>query len=543
MIRRLFQASSQSITSAAVIIGAAAFASRILGVLRDRILAGEFGAGTTLDIYYAAFRIPDFLYNLLILGALSAGFIPVFVQYWKKGERPAWELATGVLELVVASLAIIGALGWIFAPQLVPWITPGFGADQQDLTVALTRVMFLSPLLLGISAVWGGVLQSLKKFFVFSLAPIFYNIGIMIGALWFVDWWGPVGLAWGVVLGAGLHMLVQLPAVLAAGYRPMWLRPLGHAGVRQILWLMVPRTLGLAATQFNVIAMTVIASTLAVGSIAIFQLANNLQGVILGIFGVSFAIAAFPSLATAWADHRPGEFVRTFSVTVRQVLFLVVPLSVVFMVLRAQITRAVLGAGQFDWADTIAVADALALFAVSLFAQSLIPLLARAFFALHDTWTPFLIGLGGAAVNIALAVFLVNHAITIGTMNIGGVTGLAAAFSVASLLQMGLLWVALHFRVGGLDEGRIVFAALKISLAAVVLGIVVQALKFLIAPYTGTTTFVGVFSQGVIAGLGGCLAFVAASFVMRSEELLTIIASVRRRLLKKEAVVALEEEL
>lgn len=525
-----------------MIIGAAAFASRLLGVLRDRILAGEFGAGAMLDQYYAAFRVPDLVYNLLVLGALSAGFIPVFVRYRQQAGQ-ANRLANSVLQSVVLGVGLVSIILALVAEPLVKLITPGFDAEALATTVRLSRIMFLSPLLLGISAVWGGILQSQKRFFAFSLSPIFYNIGIMIGALFFVPQWGSDGLAWGVVLGAGLHMLVQLPAVRQTGWRYRPVLAWRHSGLREIWLLMIPRTFSLAANQLNVMVMNGIASTLVVGSIAAWQLANNLQSFPLGIFGVSFAIAAFPALSAHWADHDRSGFITSFSRTARQILFFTVPLSALFIILRAQITRAALGAGQFDWADTIRTADTLALFCVSLFAQSLIPLAARGLYALHNTLTPLWIGVVAMLTNVSLAWYLVGQHITIGTLEINGVAGLALAFSLSSILQLGLLWMALHFALGGLDERRMLCATAKISLATVVLGVVTQWLKYAVEPATGTDTFIGIFSQGLIAGVGGLIAFVAVSWLLRSEELFSFIGSLTKRFVRQAAVPELEGEV
>ncbi|MFA5358959.1 MAG: murein biosynthesis integral membrane protein MurJ [Patescibacteria group bacterium] len=534
MIKRLLSGESKTITSAAIIIGAASLVSRLLGVLRDRVLAGEFGAGETLDIYYAAFRIPDLVYNLLILGALSAGFIPVFIRYFKKSEDEGWRLAAAVLNVVIIGVAIISAVLFVFTPWLVSLLAPGFSAAAQASTVTMTRIMFLSPLFLGISAVWGGILQSQKKFFVYSLAPIFYNVGIMIGALFFVTPFGIDALAWGVVLGAFLHMIVQLPSIFGCGFRYRPILSLRHAGVREIIVMMVPRVLGLAVSQVNLFVVNIIASMLAAGSIAVFNLANNLQSFPLGIFGVSFAIAAFPTLSAAVAGESKEEFVKSFSVTARQILFFIIPLSALFLVLRAQIVRAVLGAGSFDWEDTILTADALAFFSVSLFAQGLIPLLVRGFFAWSNTMIPLIAGLIGAMVNIALAWVLAADY---------GVAGLALAFSVSSIIQVIILWLALRHKTNGLDEVNIIFAVVKISLATLTMSFTTQYLKYVIEPYTGTETFIGIFSQGLLAGLGGILVFILVSLFLRSEEMLVFAASFKRRFLRKEAVEKVEEEI
>src|SRR3989338_3687670 len=212
MLNKIFNGQSKTIASAAMIVGAASLVSRLLGVLRDRVLAGEFGAGPELDMYYSAFRLPDLIFNLIVLGALSAGFIPVFTDYLKHRDK-AWELANIVLNLLLIIVVLVSGLLIFLTPWLMEIIVPGFKDQQLATTIALTRIMFLSPILLAISGIWGGILQSFKQFFIYSLAPIMYNIGIIIGALYFTTFWGLFGLVWGVVLGAFLHLLIQLPPV------------------------------------------------------------------------------------------------------------------------------------------------------------------------------------------------------------------------------------------------------------------------------------------------------------------------------------------
>jgi putative peptidoglycan lipid II flippase len=301
--------------------------------------------------------------------------------------------------------------------------------------------------------------------------------------------------------------------------------------------------LGLAVTQVNLLVINIIASTLTVGSIAVFNLANNLQSFPTGIFSLSFAIAAFPALSAYLAAGERGKFVETFSQTTRQILFFIIPLSVIFLVLRAQIVRIILGAGNFDWNDTILTADTLALFCLSLFAQGLIPLLARGFYALQNTVTPFLVGLVSAVVNVVLALYLSHQHFDFFTLEISGVSGLALAFSLSSLLNLVLLWVFLKIKVGYLDEARIIWSVIKISVATVAMGFIIQSLKYLVEPYTGTITFLGIFSQTAVAAVGGLVVFVVISLLLKSEEMMTFIASLRRRLLRKETVPELEEEI
>ncbi|MEI6596644.1 MAG: lipid II flippase MurJ, partial [bacterium] len=257
MMKRLFNGEINSITVAALLVGGSSLISRLLGIFRDRILAGQFGAGDTLDIYYAAFRIPDLIFNLLVLGALSAGFIPIFTGLIKEpveklrslfsaDHKEAWQLASSILNILGFGLLVLCGLGVIFAPQIMRFITPGFSQEKMDLTVSLSRIMFLSPIFLGISSVFGGILQSFKRFFVYSMSPIFYNIGIIIGALYFVPLWGIYGLAWGVVLGAAAHMAVQIPALAQLGFKYKFKFDIYNSNVKKIWLMMIPRTMSLA---------------------------------------------------------------------------------------------------------------------------------------------------------------------------------------------------------------------------------------------------------------------------------------------------------
>ncbi|OGY47496.1 MAG: murein biosynthesis integral membrane protein MurJ [Candidatus Buchananbacteria bacterium RIFCSPHIGHO2_02_FULL_38_8] len=521
MIKKLFNSQTKTITSAAIIIGAASLLSRLLGVLRDRVLAGEFGAGPNLDMYYAAFRIPDMVFNLLVLGAISAGFIPVFTEYLKN-KKKAWELVNIILNVLLLALILISGLLILIAPWLVKIIAPGFDKEQIAITADLTRIMFMSPIFLCVSGILGGILQSFKRFFIYSIAPILYNIGIIIGALFFVPFLGIYGLAWGVALGSFMHMIIQIPTTTALGYQYQWIIDLKNHGFSKILKMMVPRILGLVTSQINFIVITIIGSTLMAGSITIFNLANNLQSFPLGIFGVSFAIAVFPTLSTL--AKKKGDFIHTLSLTARQILFFIIPTSALLIILRAQIVRIVLGSGLFDWQDTILTLRTLSLFSISLFAQALILLFARAFYALQDSKTPFYTGLISVFANIILALMTVEEL---------GVAGLALAFSLSSVLNLVLSYLALHYKIGNLDGTKIVISTSKILVATFMLAIVSQATKYVIEPIFGTQTFIGIASQGIISASAGLLVYFIICWLLKAEELNYLIDSFKKRMLKK----------
>jgi putative peptidoglycan lipid II flippase len=531
MFKNIFKKQINSITVAAALVAISSLASRVLGVLRDRILAGQFGAGRELDIYYAAFKIPDLVYNLIILGALSAGFIPIFTSLIKnfKCERTdncdpktenkdAWNLASNIFTILFIGLAVLSFLGIIFAPFLMRFIAPGFSEADKTLTASLTRIMFLSPLFLGISGIFGGILQSFKRFFVYSIAPIFYNLGIILGAIYLVGPWGLTGLAWGVVFGAILHLAVQIPTVYSLGFRYCFRLAWDDINMRQIFRMMVPRTMSLAISQLNLVVITALASGLTSGSLAIFNFANNLQSFPIGIFGVSFAIAAFPALSEAAHDKK--RLAASFSQAFRQILFFIVPATVLIIILRAQIIRVILGTGNFDWQDTVLTMNTLGFFALSLFAQATVPLLVRVFYARHNSKTPFYLGLITVAINIILSLLLAPKM---------GVAGLALAFSIAGIVNFLLLFIWIYLETKIINISQILFSVLKFTIAAIFAGLAAQVTKSLVWPFIDMTKFSGVFIQLISAGAAALLVYGFLCYAFKSDELLGFLNSLKNR--------------
>jgi len=317
-------------------------------------------------------------------------------------------------------------------------------------------------------------------------------------------------------------MLVQLIASFSLGYRYKFSIDLNHPGLKKIFKMMVPRTLGLLVSQLNFLIVTIIGSTLAVGSITIFNLANNIQSFPLGIFGISFAIAAFPTLSEL--SRKKKQFIEVLSLTIRQILFFILPASAMLIVLRAQVVRVILGTGLFDWEDTILTLETLSLFALSLFAQGLILVFIRAFYAQHDSKTPFYVGLISAFANIILAIVFIESL---------GVAGLALAFSLSNILNLVLLGLLLHARLGKLDGQKIIISSIKIITATFLLALTAQAIKYPIEQIMGLETFIDVTVQAGAAALGGSFVYLLSCWLMRSEELNIFLASLKKKLLKQ----------
>lgn len=523
-MKRLLTATTSTVTSAALLVGFFSVLSRCVGLVRDRVLVHAVGVGSTLDAYYAAFRVPDMLFQLLIMGTLSASFIPIFLKYWEKNSDRAWKYTNAMLTLTGGGFLIVSALCAIFAPWIASWVGWGFDAEKQAMTTTMLRVILLSQCFFACSMVFGSVLQATRRFFLYSLAPIVYNVGIILGAVFLVPVIGPWGIAWGTVIGAVLHALLQGIGVFALGLK---IRPVVafDADIKSTILHMGPRTLSLAVAQLNFLLMTTIASTLPTGSVTMLQFAYNLNYFPIGVIAVSYAIAAFPALCDAVQQR--GEATRTFrdvfSATVRQMLYVMVPATVLFLLLRAQIVRIVLGAKNFSWESTIVTADALAVFALSFCAQGLVFVLVRGFFAMEKTAAPVVAAIISAAINIGLAIWFGPQ---------WGLMGLVAAFSISAIFQCAMLWALLRLQAGPLGGRDMVKSLVKSTTAGVMMAIAVQAAKYGLANAFPLTTFMNVLIQLLGASTAGVAVYFGVSLLLRSEECMVMLAGIRRKMLR-----------
>lgn len=384
------------------------FVSAFLGFFRDRMLAARFGAGNELDIYYTAFRIPDFVNMVLIIGAISAAIIPIFSQHLVRSKEEAFRFLSNLTNIFLFFLIIITIALIIFSSQILSLIAPGFASEKKEMTLLLTRVMFFSPLLLGLSSIFSSVLRVFQRFLITSLAPILYNLGIILGILFFVPFFGLLGLAFGVVLGGFLHLLVQLPVLLKLGFRPKKTFNLNEPGLKEVIKLAIPRSIGLATKQINLIVITALASTLAAGSIAVFSLAENLSRPLYTLLAVSLSTAAFPSLSLAFSKKDTARFNRLFSLTFNKIIFLTLPFGLLLFLFRNFIVEIILQSGKLSLIDANLVSACFGLFSLGIFAEGLILLLAKSFYAVRDTKTPTLLSVGGAILTLILAFLFIK---------------------------------------------------------------------------------------------------------------------------------------
>jgi putative peptidoglycan lipid II flippase len=517
---------TRSLARAGIIVTLAFGISRILGYLRYVVIAAAVPSPGQLDAFFAAFRIPDFLFQLVAAGALSSAMIPVVAGLFATDATArAWRVVSTVTTLVLSALAVLALLVLVFAPVLVPIITPGFDPAQLELTIQLTRVMVLAPLFLAAGAVATSVLNARNRFGAAALAPIVYNLGIILGALLFVPAFGVVGLAAGVVLGSIGHLLVQVPVLRRIGARIRPLVDLQDADARRTLVLMAPRALGLGAVQVVFLVMTSLASTLTTGAIAAFTFAFAVLQIPIGVIGVPLGVVLLPSLSREAAIGDAEAYRRLLVRALRLLAFVMVPIAAIGFVVSGDVTRLLFDYGSADQALLETTSVALQAFLLGVTAHALIAVLARAFYARQDTLTPVLAALVAVAIDIAAAVVLVGPL---------GVVGLAAAIAIGAWVETLILAAILGRRVEGLRLAsvvRVLVVTFVISLVAAAVAYAVQ--RWLAGVWGERPSQLLILVELVVTTAAGGLVVVAGAAALRMEELRTIVGVmadlVRRR--------------
>ena len=554
-IFELFHREFRDVREAAFLLAAATVASNLLALLRDRLLASRFGASTELDMYYAAFRVPDLLYAFSLFFVASTAIIPLFLERFSESEARARIFLDTVLVTFLASIILLTLAAYAAMPFIVPLYVPGFDIDSRQEVIRMARILLISPLFLGLSGLMSSVLQSFRKFFVYAATFLFYNAGIIIGILVFVPRWGFTGLAWGVVLGALLHVLVQIPSMIRTGFFPR-IRIPAFSDMTEVFRRSFPRTVGLAVTQITFVAITAIASTLGAGSIAIFQFSFNLQSIPLAVIGLSYSVAAFPTMAELIIKRERAVFFEHLVSASRSIIFWTFPMTILFIVLRAHIVRVVLGAGEFGWADTRLTAASLALFAIGIVAQSLTALFVRAFYAIGNVRVPIVINTFALMITMVCAFFFVRILQEISTIHLpffhilrvvdvpqAVVLGLPLAFALGALVNMALLSFYLRRMDGGEQFRLHVFAPFLRDMtgAGMLLGVVSYGILQISAPLFDVNTFLGIFLHGLFAGacgIGSAIVFLH----MRGNKELEEVRNVLGRKFWRKPTIGLEPE-
>ncbi|MER3545302.1 MAG: murein biosynthesis integral membrane protein MurJ [Chloroflexota bacterium] len=500
------------IARAALVIMVAYILSNLVGLARQIVVSQAFGTSAELDAYWAAFRLPDFLFTLVAGGALASAFLPTFTAALARGDRlGAWRLASAVANLVLIILICGAILLAVAAPLLVATVVaPGFSPSQQAWTVHLMRVMVLSPILFGLSGLLSAILNAHQHFLLPAIAPILYNVGIMIGAVFLapLPGMGVRGLAFGVVLGAALHLAIQLIGLKGRSAQYVPTLGLNDPQLHEVARLMLPRMLGVAVVQLNFQVNTILASGLEAGRLSALTLAWMIFLLPQAVIAQSAATAAFPTLATLVAQGRLDEMRHTLATTLRNVLFLAIPASLGLILLRDPLIRFLFQRGEFDARSTALTSWALGLYALGLVGHSVLEVLVRAFYAMHDTRTPVVVGAGAMGLNIVLSLTLIQVFRPLGLFPHGG---LALANSMAATAETLVLVWLIRKRLGGLEGRRTLATLVRASVAALGMALVVLTS----ATWLPVRSDPWIVASGVALGGG---VYLGLSLLLRSEE-------------------------
>lgn len=525
MVKSLFSllgTRQTSILSGAAIIMVMVLMSKILGLARDRLLAHIFPPDT-VAIFFAAFRLPDLIFQLLILGAMSVAFIPIFTEYLEtKSKRDAFALAQSLMILVLIFFMVVTILVYFFIEPLTFLIVPGFSPEQRITVASLTKIILVGQIILAIGSFFVGVLQSFQRFIIPALAAVFYNLGIILGILFLAKPLGILGPAVGVIIGAFMHVLIQLPLVIALGFKFKLKNPILHPGVREIAGLMSMRTIGLAAEQVNETVGVILASLISTASVTYLTFAQHLQVVPIGLFGATIAQAALPVLSSERARGKPDEFKATFLTTLHQILFLALPATAILIVLKIPVVRLVFGASQFDWPSTVLTGMTLAYLSIGLAAQSISLLLVRGFYALKDTRTPVLVSFIVVFINILLSYFFVR------VLNLE-VWSLGLAFSISSLISSLLLFITLDRKVGGFERALVFGPFFKMLMATAIMGVALYVpIKLLDQVIFDTTRTINLLLLTGFSSIFALSVYIILVWFMKVRELTTYIDLFKR---------------
>lgn len=527
MLKNLLFRRQTNILSAATIIAVTVMLSRILGLFKYRLLTDRFSVAD-IGIFITAFRLPNTVFDLIVMGALTTAFIPVFTSYISKQKYDdANKIASTILNLCSIFYLLFSIVFLVFTNPIMEIIAPGLSQQEMSLVVPFTRIMLLGqtlPLILGNFLT--GMLQSHKRFLAPALAPIVYNLGIILGIVFLSPMFGLYGAVYGVVLGAILFLLIQIPLCAHLNFNYKFAFYLKHPGVLEIGKLILPRTLGLAFTQLNYFANLLISSLISTRAITIFNFAQQLAQLPIGIFAATISQAALPTLSEEKEkDDNFATFKKTFLTSLHQILFLVAPAAVILIVLRIPIVRLVYGAAKFDWLATVDTGRVLIFLGVGLIAESVINLMVRGFYALHDSKTPVLVGSFTILLNILLSILLV--------FMVSGnkpIWGLAASSAIADCLYAIILIYLLNKKVQSFGFLNLTIPAIKILFAAGITGFALYIpMKLLDQLVFDTTYTLPLILLTGTASIIGLTVYAFLTWFLQIEELKSFIAIFSKR--------------
>jgi putative peptidoglycan lipid II flippase len=534
---------------AAYLLAGFSVLSVLLALVRDKLLAYTFGAGIELDIYYAAFRIPDLIYAL-VASMMSVFVLVPFLSRQDSDEQRHAFIHT-LLMVFGAVLILVSFVFYVLSPSIIERLFSELVLrGNGDELISLTRILLLQPIILGTSSILASVVQYYGRYFIYAMTALVYNIGIIIGVLFLVPAFGIYGLGYGVVLGAVMHLLIQLPTVLILGF----IRSISFVRlveVFRVVTVSLPRTMALSANHITLFFLVAMAGKLPVGSIAVFTLAFNLQAAPISIIGASYSTAAFPTLSKLFSKGNIELYLTQISSAARHIIFWSFPIVALVVVLRAQIVRVVYGSGSFDWSDTRLTAAALALFIISLVSQSLVLLFIRGYYAASKTIKPLIFSVVGALVTIVLAIMFIQlHSnieswrdfleILTRTEQAGSTTVLMLpmAYAVSSIFTAFILIISFAYDFHSADLlKRLRKSILESLVGAFVIGLTSYIGLQVISNIIIADTILNVFLQGAVAGTLGIVAGIIVLRLLGSQELDTVWRVLHHKFWRSSSVV------
>jgi len=554
---KIFNKEFINLNQAALLLGFFTLLSQVLALFRDRFIAHFVGPSSSLDAYYAAFRIPDLIFISIASLASVTVLIPFISSKMTNGEvtKEAKDFLNQIFTVFSILLFTISLIIFFLMPFFAHIIAPGFSDEMQQKVITLSRIMLLSPILMGLSNLFGTITQLFRKFFYYSLSPIFYNLGIIFGVVFLYPIWGISGMAIGVVFGALLHLLIQIIASSGCGFAPKFSFLIDLKEIKKVIYISLPRTLGLAFNSISLICIIALASFQKSGSISIFNFSLNLQSVPLNIIGISYAVAAFPTLVKAFSGGRMDQFKDHLKIAARQIIFWSLPITFLFIVLRAQIVRVILGSGTFSWESTRLVAASLAIFSISIIAQGMIALLSRAYYATGNTKRPLIINLISSILiiilsytfthlfqNIPIFRYFIESIFKVTDIEGTAVLMLPLAYSVGTIINFILQWISIRKDFMQVEQfiAKTFFQSLG---ASFFIGFISYLFLNIFSPIFGTITFWGVLFQGLISGILGILFGILILYLLKNEELNDLIKALKTKFWKTKVIVPAQEEL
>jgi putative peptidoglycan lipid II flippase len=520
-----------TILSAALILSVSSGISALLGVVKNRLLASNFGVSNDLAVFYTSDYIPNLIYSVLIVGAISTVFIPIFTGALKKDKGEAFKTASSIINATLLFFVILGLIVYVFAPQIFTLLSFGkFSPTEVTLGTNLMRIMLASQLILVLGSLATSILQSQKYFLIPALAPVVYNLGMILGIVFLTPYYGIYGPAFGVLIGALLHFSVQIPILVRTGFTFTFSLNLRDRNLTKMFALIPPRILSVLVANLIQTINNSLAILISPSSVIILKFANQLQGFPVNLFGFSIAAASLPTLSAQNSKEDSTLFKKTLLTSFHQMMFLVMPLSMILFILRIPVVRLVYGVANFPWHATVETAATLAVFSVSIFSQSANYLLTRAFYALKDTVTPILIASATALLNIALSVVMV-------WVLKYGVWSVALAFSVTSILDTAILFYFLDRKTGGIPLAKILGPFSKISLATISMGITLYApVKLLDQVIFDTSKTINLLVLTIIAGICGAVTYLLFTKLFKVEEIALFYKLMRKLNLTKKSI-------